>query len=304
MASFTFLGREYKMDDFLRDVILMAQDLAKNARLDQPLPPDTDLTNAEQKEIQDQVRLILPGFVYYITVSNFARFQIRAMAALPTFAVVDFWSAFAAHHLGKLASALRSLSHTTQIHALSTLIQIFSLLPDPKSEPYFRGFLQSPKSNGLATLVAVAFVLGIEWKRPSGPGQICGLINHFLIWDKSSQGDDGKAPIDSEVRTELAKKLDLFLEEPKFNQLPEPQRVEIQRLRDTLKAIEAQPEDKYLRSTREHLEGQANYCAKESCLEDAESTCARCKSVKYCGKKCQTWHWKNGHKLRCFQATY
>jgi hypothetical protein len=51
------MGREYKTDEFLRDVVAMAGDLAKNAKVEQPLPPDTDLTDDEQKEIQMQVRL-------------------------------------------------------------------------------------------------------------------------------------------------------------------------------------------------------------------------------------------------------
>jgi len=55
MSSFTFMGREYKTDDFLRDTIGLAQELAKNARLEQPLPADVDLTPHEQKQIQSQV---------------------------------------------------------------------------------------------------------------------------------------------------------------------------------------------------------------------------------------------------------
>ena len=51
------MGSEYKTDEFLRDVVAMAEDLAKNAKVEQPLPPDTDLTDDNQKEIQMQVRL-------------------------------------------------------------------------------------------------------------------------------------------------------------------------------------------------------------------------------------------------------
>ena len=35
------------------------------------------------------------------------------MLILPPFAVLDFWSAFVAHHLGQLATSLRDLSRTT-----------------------------------------------------------------------------------------------------------------------------------------------------------------------------------------------
>lgn len=56
MSHFTFLGREYKTDDFLKDVVSMADLLAKNARIiDQHLPANTDLTQDEQTEIQAQV---------------------------------------------------------------------------------------------------------------------------------------------------------------------------------------------------------------------------------------------------------
>lgn len=55
MSSFTFLGREYMTDDFLKDIVGLAALLAKNARIDQPLSPDTDLTQAEQDEVQTQV---------------------------------------------------------------------------------------------------------------------------------------------------------------------------------------------------------------------------------------------------------
>jgi hypothetical protein len=233
-------------------------------------------------------------------------YQIHAMVALPPFAVHDFWSAFAANHLVKLASALRTLSRPTQRRATSTLIQILSLLPDPKTEPYFRKFLCSPQSNGLATLVADAFNQGIDWIRPSGPGHICSLIIHFLFWCDARQGDDRKACINASVRNGLADKLNrlVTMENDGFNRLPEQQRVDVQRLQGTLVCIESMPGDSFLRSTKDHLEGQLERCEKESCMRNAELTCGKCKSVRYCGKQCQTWHWKNGHKLRCFQTVY
>lgn len=55
MSSFTFMGREYPINEFLKDVVGMAEMLAKNARLIDPLPSDVDLSEAEQKEVQSQV---------------------------------------------------------------------------------------------------------------------------------------------------------------------------------------------------------------------------------------------------------
>lgn len=224
---------------------------------------------------------------------------------LPRFAIDDFWSAFAANHLGALASAIRPLSITTQRQALSTLIQILSLLPDPNHEPYFRRFLRhSPQSDGLATLVANAFVHGIEWKHPGGPGAICTLIIHFLHWCDTSRGDDGKASIDAEVRGALVEKLGKLKTSPNFDKLEEMQRSEMERLLKMLKAIQHLPGNTFLSSTRQYLEQQLEECTNPSCDREADLTCSRCKSVRYCGSTCQKWHWRNGHKLRCFQSTF
>ena len=57
MSTFTVMGREYNTDEWIRDVINLVQDLAKKAKLEEPLPPNTDLTDNEQKEIQEQVRI-------------------------------------------------------------------------------------------------------------------------------------------------------------------------------------------------------------------------------------------------------
>jgi hypothetical protein len=39
----------------------------------------------------------------------------------------------------------------------------------------------------------------------------------------------------------------------------------------------------------------------DNCADTACSlkSCSRCKLVKYCGKPCQSQHWKSGHKKRC-----
>ena len=134
------------------------------------------------------------------------------MVILPPFAVLDFGvhsqliTLANSQHLFATSLAQRNLVP----FQISTLIQVLSLLPDPKTEPYFRRFIQSPQYADLPTIVADGFVQGIQWKRPSGPGQICGLIIHFLLWGNSTKGDDGKASIDADVRTKLAEKLGSF----------------------------------------------------------------------------------------------
>ena len=57
--SFTFNDREYNVDDWLREAISLVELLAKNFKLLEPLPSDTDLTDADEKEIQSQVRKTL-----------------------------------------------------------------------------------------------------------------------------------------------------------------------------------------------------------------------------------------------------
>ena len=47
------------MDDWLREAISLVELLAKNLKLLDPLPADTDLTDADEKEIQSQVRKTL-----------------------------------------------------------------------------------------------------------------------------------------------------------------------------------------------------------------------------------------------------
>ena len=63
MSSFTMTnstsGNVYNSDEFLREAISLAQLLAKNARLQVPLPEDTDLSDAEFTETQQQVRAFI-----------------------------------------------------------------------------------------------------------------------------------------------------------------------------------------------------------------------------------------------------
>jgi hypothetical protein len=225
------------------------------------------------------------------------------MLVLPETIVHAFWGAFAAHNLPRLVSSLRTLSPTTQPKAIATYIQILSLLPDPKVEPYYRRFLQQTKDN-FPTIIAEAFVRGVTWKRPSGPGHICTLIIHVLFWCKTSLGDDKRASIDAAVRVGLARKLKAILEMPSFERLEQGQQVEIERLAGILNVVEVLPGDTYLTSTQQHLANQVDGCANMECGEEAKMTCSRCKSVRYCGKNCQQVGWKNGHKLTCFQPAY
>jgi hypothetical protein len=42
-------------------------------------------------------------------------------------------------------------------------------------------------------------------------------------------------------------------------------------------------------------------CGNEECDEEPTMRCAKCKSVEYCGRECQSKHWKKEHKVRCFE---
>lgn len=227
------------------------------------------------------------------------------MTVLPNFARDDFWQSFSAHHIVQLTTSLRALSILTQRKAISTLIQILSLLPDPKSDPYFRRYLQNWEAcRDVPNIVAASFVVGIDWMRPSGPGQICTLIIHCLFWADSTKGDDGKASIDKEVRDNLSEKLGLLIENERFSSIDRYQSVEIERLKGILGAIDAMPINHYLTSTHQSLIGQLDFCAGRDCDKMAGLTCSNCKTTRYCGRKHQLWHWKNGHKLRCFPPLF
>jgi hypothetical protein len=203
-------------------------------------------------------------------------YQIPAMLVLPKFAIDDFWSAFAANHLAELVTSLHVLNPSTQPEAFATLIQVLSLLPDPKQEPYFRKFLRnSSQSKDLGNLVSAAFVRGVAWKRPSGPGHICTLIIHMIHWCDPSLGDDGKACVNVEVRKALATKLQLLTEGSGFERLDQSQQVEMRRLLQLLGTVEHLPADQYASSTRQHLEGSLDCCANPNCAEDADQTCSK-----------------------------
>ncbi|KAJ7640342.1 hypothetical protein DFH06DRAFT_1052756 [Mycena polygramma] len=285
-STISFNGRQYSLTEMMPELVTLADSLASNAHLKaaSPLPADTDLSESEQKELQTQIAAIL---------------------ILPPEAISLFWSVFAANHLTDIAVSLRRLSHTTQRQAVSTAIQILSLIPDPKEQPYFRKFLRnSSASKDLPNIVSDAFVKGTTWKRPSGPGYHCALIIHMLFWCDPSLGDDGKASVNASIRTALAAAVKSTTEDPGVAEMEPVQLMEMKRLLGILNAVEAMPGSHYLKSTQDHLEGQVDWCSGNMCDEEAELSCSKCKTVRYCGGACQSWHWKHGHKVRCFKTDY
>ncbi|KAI0633903.1 hypothetical protein C8Q77DRAFT_1057596 [Trametes polyzona] len=272
------------------EVLKFVDMLAHNARLDNPLPEGTDFTAEEMQALQE---------------------QINALTVFPAEKKDWFFLALSARHLPALASAVRTTSRETQQIALSSYIQLLSLLTDPKHNPYLRKFLTSPAAAGLPILVAAAFNDGIRWLRPSGPGHICTFIMHTLQWCDAALGDDGRASVDKSVRIALRQKLRALKEQPNFDALDQYQRIEIQRLEGMLGAVEGMPTPPdqpgyFLQTSRDHIEGsipgleECNVCMEE----DATLQCSRCKSVKYCGKKCQTKDWKGSHRMRCYAMTF
>ncbi|KAF9048013.1 hypothetical protein BDZ89DRAFT_1089219 [Hymenopellis radicata] len=260
----------------------MVDELAQNARLNNALPPDNDFSAEESKAVQT---------------------QLNALAILPAQVLDTLYIAFSAKHLAALVKSLRALNRDTQRTAVSTYIQILSLLPDPKENAYLRRFLRSPRAAGLPTLVASHIVQGVAWMRPSGPGQLCTLLIHMLFWCDTQMGDDQCASIDKATREQLAVMLADLGAKPDIARLPELQRVELERLAGILNAIEHMPADYYLKSTSEFLEEQVH--GQEECIvcmdDEAEMSCSQCKSVRYCSKECQMEAWKAGHKQRCWK---
>lgn len=206
---------------------------------------------------------------------------------------------------------MKSLTFPTQEQAMSVSILVLSFLPDPEHNPYFRKFLVSPlctESPGLPNIVASAFsaVHGIDWLRPGSPNRICTLLIHFLFWCNPEAGDDKNASIDSQIRTALAQRLDSLLKSPDI-QVPEiNQRVVLKRLQGILVGALNMPGPPgyYLHSTRQFLEGQADQCNGNCCDEEPTMQCSSCKVYRYCGTRCQAWHWKRGHKLMCFKTEF
>ncbi|KAF8622014.1 hypothetical protein AX15_007336 [Amanita polypyramis BW_CC] len=131
------------------------------------------------------------------------------------------------------------------------LVQILSLIPDPKEEPYFRRFLQTSQSCGIPNLITKAFIHGIGWKRP---GHICFLLIHCLLWCDSDQGDDGKACIDAQLQARLHWYLVLLISDVAFTKLDGTEQTDMQRLFTMLGVVKHMHEDCYIKSTRAEME--------------------------------------------------
>ncbi|KAG8683236.1 hypothetical protein FRC08_014454 [Ceratobasidium sp. 394] len=281
MSPITIQGEERDAEEVSNEVTAFNDMLVKITHIDQPLPPDTDLTEEEDKESQTQLRAVL---------------------AKPSEIVEFIWAAFCAKHLNKMANILRTLSLENQPKAFATYVQIMSLFPEPSTEPYWRMFLCSPDSNGITNIVGNAFVQGVRWRHPSGPGFICGTLIELLTWCDTSQGDDKKASMDSAIRKAVARKTREIMASDSFQRLDENQQGEIQRLGDVLDLIENEPEDSYLSSTKDKMiDEMERLCGNEDCNDVPIEKCERCQSVEYCDRLCQLKHWEKEHKVRCFE---
>lgn len=257
--------------------------LAEKARLLDAVAAVRDLSAEDDKEIQTQIhaQLILPDFI------------IRAE-----------YMAFTANFLHLLGARLRHTSLRYQPKLFATYVQIFTILPEPKLNPFLRRYLQDKGLvQGLGNQIGRAFLDGVPWRKPSGPGYICTLLMNMLIWCDPSLGDDGKACIDTVVREGLFKKTKALQETKGFENIDEFQRVEVARCNGMLNAIEELPDDLYVTSTRQHLLAQLDGCGNPECGEDATLTCSRCKGTRYCGRDCQQKAWKE-HKLFCFAPSF
>ncbi|KAG8710324.1 hypothetical protein FRC09_000186 [Ceratobasidium sp. 395] len=281
MSSITIRGKKYDATELTNEALKFTDDLATKIYITRPLPPDMDFTESDDKEAQT---------------------QLRAMLALPPEMVGLMWAAFCARHLTKMAKILHTLSLEKQPKAFATYIQVMSLFPEPKSEPYWRMFLRSSDSDGISNIVGNAFAQGVEWRRPSGPGFICGAIIELLFWCNTEQGDDKKASMDSKIRKAVARKTRAIKSSDAHQQLDMRQQVEIERLDGILNVIEVMPGDTYLTSTKQSLVEEIDYqCGNEDCDDTPIERCGKCKSVEYCGRSCQSKHWKKEHKVRCFE---
>ncbi|KAG9037799.1 hypothetical protein FRB95_004086 [Tulasnella sp. JGI-2019a] len=139
--------------------------------------------------------------------------------------------------------------------------------------------------------------------------EVTTLIIHTLIWCDPSMGDDARASIDKQARVELADKLKGLESDTRFAGLEGRREAELKRLIGILGIVditEMGPPGFYVTSTRGHIEG--SLAGQEECVvcmaEDPLRTCSVCKSVMYCGAKCQSKDWKQGHNLRCYEMEY
>ncbi|GJE98480.1 zinc finger MYND domain-containing protein [Phanerochaete sordida] len=273
------------------EVERFAEDMAKELHLlENPLPKDTYFSDEEMKANQSRLNAMVHP--------------------LPPSFTDPLYIAFSAKYLPALATSLRALSLDTQRNAFSTLVQVLSLLPVER-DPYTRRFFASQQFAGMPTLLARAFVRGIAWLQPSGPGALADLFFYMLIWCDPSTGDDAETCIDKDARVALARNIAELQESPSFARLDDKQRAQVARLAKvltTLKHVDGGgvPPSYWLKAQRDLHEADipgVEACA--VCLEDEELFfCFKCKTVKYCSKECQLKAWKEGHKVRCYETTY
>ncbi|KAH8822667.1 hypothetical protein DL96DRAFT_304462 [Flagelloscypha sp. PMI_526] len=293
-SDFKFLGKVYKADEWLPEMNAFAAMLADNALLtpQHQLGAGVDMDEAQQKSL---------------------RMQLSAMAPFPNFFQVDMWSTFAARYLPALHSALKNLSFSAQRTWASYLICILTLMGGPKDNVYLRKYLISESGTGFAQLVASLVSSSnpaIQSFHPSGPGHIASFIIDLLFWCPPEQGDDERASIDLPTRT-LLRTWTGSIQQISENELDDFQQIELQRLVGVLESIDNMPSPPdqpafFVNSTKQYLADQTEtICAgRDMCDEYPQHRCAKCKTIRYCSQDCQTWAWKNGHKLRCHKTEY
>ncbi|KZV65486.1 hypothetical protein PENSPDRAFT_586812 [Peniophora sp. CONT] len=272
----------------------LAKIVAGDARLYEPgrLPVGTDLSEMDLLGLQSQLRAVDD--------------------LLPSRAAEHdaIYFAYSAKHLPATVAALKALDINTQPRYASGLINILSVLPDPKENPYLRTVLASEAPRGLGTIITRAYCDDkIQVLLPDGTGDILTFIIHTLFWSPYQWGDDGKGSIDAAERARLHEKLQA-LEDALPPRPPASPRgavntwYEIKRLNGLLHPLEhlEGPPGWYIMHTQWGLQRRIDpldMC--NVCMDNGEHVerCSRCKAVGYCGAKCQKKAWK-AHKLRCF----
>lgn len=170
-----------------KDFTRIARDLAADLRLlesSDKLPRDVDISPKENGSVQ---------------------LRIRALETLPREVRDGVYVAFSAHHLPALADALRDMNGT-QLEAITNLVQILSLLPEPRANPYLRRFLRNTEAmDRIPSFLAMTLsgLIPHYVKEPSTLGHIFGMFIHILQWCDPSMGHDSLAPIHPQPRQML-----------------------------------------------------------------------------------------------------